>query len=509
MSAEEYMLNEGFFMDEEGHLIISTYVDLRERKNRVPITTLVKGCREQYAIENCNTIRLSRPSLFREFGEGLIRDPGEGHAEHKEVLLERVNDPQDMKKAQDLDNEMMKVVELSGSSIKSTVRTTGTKKSHYKTNSITYGKEWWIFCTSIEPKGEGNTRRWRASLDTEYNHTSRICRPRTFAQALGAMVTEQLGPQGNETQMKHSFKDQEEFHTDHKFQWVIHGPVLYVENTYETIENISLELGEPYAQMFVKEKKYQNQQEYRFAVLTQKELSEEVLDLDVSLAMRGAMQERRITRSVNADMNKLTAEPPIETPDSETKREDRVTVQEKENTASKDTGQYNAGGGLDKLSFFSMLKNPELPITPPEYGLTDRNWNMNAMMKSYAAMEALKQAVEKVEEKNKIQAASAAWQAASCIHDLCEEFENPIKTVCIKESRFVDICLNFPDEVECTGRISISPSGIYALNLKTPKSELLSKGCDPNGTRFLVLSEKKNLEEAGLSIRIAENPREK
>ena len=140
-------------------------------------------------------------------------------------------------------------------------------------------------------------------------------------------MTEQLGPQGNETQMKHSFKDQEEFHTDHKFQWVIHGPVLYVENTYETIENISLELGEPYAQMFVKEKKYQNQQEYRFAVLTQKELSEDVLDLDVSLAMRGAMQERRITRSVNDYMNKLATEPPMATPDSETKSEDRVTVQ--------------------------------------------------------------------------------------------------------------------------------------------------------------------------------------
>ena len=87
MSADEYMINDAFFINDEGNLIISTYIDLREHENRTPITTLIKGCKEQYAIEKCNTIRLSRPALFREFGERLIRDPGEGHAEHKEDCL--------------------------------------------------------------------------------------------------------------------------------------------------------------------------------------------------------------------------------------------------------------------------------------------------------------------------------------------------------------------------------------------------------------------------------------
>ena len=400
-----------------------------------------------------------------------------------------------------------KDVDLSGSDINITIRTTGTKKSHHETNSITYGKEWWIFCTSIEPKGEENKRLWQASLDEQYNHTSKIYRPRAFAQALGAMVVEQLGPTENKGQMKHSFNNKEEFQTDHKFQWVFHGPVLYVENTYETIENISSKIGAPFAQMFVKNKKYQDQQEYRFVVLREKELSKDVLDLDVSLAMRGAMQERKKKRPANDDMNKLAAERPMATPSRETRSKVQVTLQKIEGTTSEDTEQSKMDGELGRL--WDILRDPEFPIVPQEYNLTDRNWDMDSMMKSYAAMEALKHAVEKVEEKNKIQAASAAWHAESCIHDLCEEFENSIKAVCIKESRFVDICLNFPDGVECTGRISISPSGTYTIILKKPQNELLYKVGGFNGTRFLVLLIKKDLEEAGLRIRVAENPREK
>ncbi len=508
MSAEKYMINDAFFIDDEGNLIISTYIDLREHENRTPITTLIKVCKEQYAIEKCNTIRLSRPALFRECGEGLIRDPGEGHAEHKEVFLERVDDPQDMKETQEAFIQgITKDVDLSGSDINITIRTTGTKKSHHETNSITYGKEWWIFCTSIEPKGEENKRLWQASLDEQYNHTSKIYRPRAFAQALGAMVVEQLGPTENKGQMKHSFNNKEEFQTDHKFQWVFHGPVLYVENTYETIENISSKIGAPFAQMFVKNKKYQDQQEYRFVVLREKELSKDVLDLDVSLAMRGAMQERKKKRPANDDMNKLAAERPMATPSRETRSKVQVTLQKIEGTTSEDTEQSKMDGELGRL--WDILRDPEFPIVPQEYNLTDRNWDMDSMMKSYAAMEALKHAVEKVEGKNKIQAASAAWHAESCIHDLCEEFENSIKAVCIKESRFVDICLNFPDGVECTGRISISPSGTYTIILKKPQNELLYKVGGFNGTRFLVLLIKKDLEEAGLRIRVAENPREK
>ena len=43
MSAEKYMINDAFFIDDEGNLIISTYIDLREHENRTPITTLIKG----------------------------------------------------------------------------------------------------------------------------------------------------------------------------------------------------------------------------------------------------------------------------------------------------------------------------------------------------------------------------------------------------------------------------------------------------------------------------------
>ena len=205
-------------------------------------------------------------------------------------------------------------------------------------------------------------------------------------------------------------------------------------------------------------------------------------------------------------MNKPGAERPIVTPSKETRSKVQVTLENKEDAPSKDTQQSKMGGQLGRL--WDILRDPEFPIAPYEYSLTDRNWDMNAIMKSYASMEALKHAVRKVDGESKMQAISAAWHVESCIHDLCEEFENPIKTVCIKERRFVDICLNFPDEVECTGRISISPIGTYTIILKKPQSELLYKVGGFNETRFLVLLVKKELEEAGLRIRAAENPRE-
>ena len=53
---------------------MTTYIDLREEGQRTPIPALVKGCRREHALEDGETILVSKPARFRQYGEALIRD---------------------------------------------------------------------------------------------------------------------------------------------------------------------------------------------------------------------------------------------------------------------------------------------------------------------------------------------------------------------------------------------------------------------------------------------------
>ena len=61
-------------VDDAGRLIRLQYVDMRTPEARLPITTVIKGCSQKYAIETYPTMRISKPSLFRRFG----RAPDQG-----------------------------------------------------------------------------------------------------------------------------------------------------------------------------------------------------------------------------------------------------------------------------------------------------------------------------------------------------------------------------------------------------------------------------------------------
>ena len=73
-------INEGFILDDAGNLIGTSYIDLREDGSRTSIPALVKGCKREHALEDGETVLVSKPERFREFGEALIRDEQEGFA---------------------------------------------------------------------------------------------------------------------------------------------------------------------------------------------------------------------------------------------------------------------------------------------------------------------------------------------------------------------------------------------------------------------------------------------
>ena len=287
MNSEMVWIDEGFVLDDAGNMTGTTYIDLREEGSRPPISALVKGCKREHALEDGETILISKPARFREYGENLIRDVQEGLAKEESVTVIAETAAQvarqraitDMNEAREILNARIHIVHKETHSSRNT-----------KSKSLAYGKEWWIFCTSIMPKDE-ECEAWKATLDEEYDHISKIGQPAKFAQALGRMVTEQIGPQGKDGWKTSSIEGIENARTKHRTQWVIHGPVIYTDRLYDELTRDCDERTRLVASIFTKSKEYAAQREYRFAVLTE-ESDEETVILQISGMMRDALRRK-------------------------------------------------------------------------------------------------------------------------------------------------------------------------------------------------------------------------
>ena len=285
MNRKEISVNEGFVLDDAGNIIVTMYIDLRPEGERIAIPGLVKGCNREHALENGATILISRPARFREYGEELIQDVQEGYAKEETVTVrdETAEEAAKHRAIADL-NEAR---ELSNSGVRMVERLTFSSKNT-ESKSLAYGNEWWIFCASIEPDDE-DWETWRASLPKEYDHVSSIGQPAKFAHALARMVSEQIGPQGKNGWFKQTTDGAEAERTEHKVQWVIHGPVVYTDQVYDTVTEASDGMERLAASIFTKSTKYAAQREYRFAVLGEGANEETVL-LQISGMMRDALE---------------------------------------------------------------------------------------------------------------------------------------------------------------------------------------------------------------------------
>ena len=285
MNSEMVWINEGFVLDDAGNLIGTTYIDLREEGSRTPISALVKGCKREHALEDGETILISKPARFREYGENLIRDEQEGLAKEESVTVIAETTAQVTRQRSITDlNEAREILNARVRGIYKETHSSRKKKS----KSLAYGKEWWIFCTSIMPKDE-ECEAWKATLDEEYDHISKIGQPAKFAQALAHMVTEQIGPQGKDGWIKNTAEGAGGARTKHRTQWVIHGPVIYTDRPYDELTRDCDERTRLVASIFTKSTEYAAQREYRFAVLNEGTDAETVI-LQISGMMRDSLR---------------------------------------------------------------------------------------------------------------------------------------------------------------------------------------------------------------------------
>ena len=284
MHREMIVINEGFVLDDSGNMTSTMYVDLREEEERTAIPALVKGCKREHALEDGETLLISKPARFREHGENLIKDIQEGFAQKESVTEAKETAAQarkrrtveDLNEASELLNSRLHMVERVAFSRTDTER-----------KNLSYGKDWWIFCSSIEPN-DAEWESWRATLPDEYNHVSTIGQPAKFAQALARMVTEKIGPQGKDGWLNHTVNGQKIGKTKHPIQQVIHGPVIYTDEVYNLLSDASDDFTRILAFIFAKNTKYAAQREYRFAVFNAG-VEQETILLPISGMMRDSL----------------------------------------------------------------------------------------------------------------------------------------------------------------------------------------------------------------------------
>ena len=299
MDTDMLWINEGFMYDDAGDVVMTSYVDLREPGSRTPIRTLVKGCKREHALEDSKTIQASAFDVFRKEGKNLIRDSQEGLAkeESETVLPETPEEALELRGIEDLKDAF----ELADPDVK--IRVDVTHRSvEGSSGSLEFGKEWWIVSTAIAPETEEELAAWREQLDPDYDHESVIGQPAKFAEALARMVAEQLGPQRDGISMKSGIGDSPEAHSQHRGQWVIHGPVVYAASVYEALSQKEDEASRIAALMFTKSASHAALREYRFVILRAPSAAKQVR-LQISGMMRDALEptEHGLQREAPAD----------------------------------------------------------------------------------------------------------------------------------------------------------------------------------------------------------------
>ena len=221
------VLHEGFILDHNGNMVVTVHVDFRMPDERSPIGVLIKYGQTKHAVEEGGTIQLTRPPYFRKKGETLIYDEGEGKTDTDKYTIEWGN------------------------------------------------RDFWLYCTAMEPTSDAQRTALVASLDQDYDHESCIPSARTFAQMLGRAYVEQCGaPYDAEDPMEHKFGGVFVGNTYHCKIGVFHGPVVYVDDPYAVYTSALANQNSMVRAMmpiFVKHTDYNHQREYRFVILDKAE----------------------------------------------------------------------------------------------------------------------------------------------------------------------------------------------------------------------------------------------
>ena len=453
--------------DDSGNTIVVWRFDAPAPADRISVETLVKCGRRAHAVRKLRTIRVSKPTHFRKYGEGLVRDPAEGAASTSVTTEQRIDDPQDLRENQEFYDEIGKCAESIGETMR--LAATGSKTTTKRTSRILFGRNCWIYSTAIEPTSDEQWDRLRKSLEAEYDHVDHIYRPSQFAWSLGLMVVEQLGPRGRDQIHTDSYGDQS-VETRSRGQLIVHGPVIYVADPFRVIDSARTDLERTLLPIFLKRPRFAGHREYRFVIWTEEEPPERVVDLKISCAMWGALNNGRsepagLPRApLASDGNSEPAEPYEE--------------------ANELHGASTSGEPLDSTSDWfwpELLGGGDNPATPLTRTVDPAAYADNPpAATTAAALSALRSKVAQVRSEGRRKAASSAWHAEPWITHICKRFKDPIGGIFITEDDILVVSLKFPKGVDTKAKLSFGPSGAYVYAVKGAKEQSISHSLCPD-----------------------------
>ena len=460
-----FVMMDSAHLDHFNNMVQTNYVDFRDPSERAPIGRLVKGCATKYAIEFNNEVLISKPTRFRDFGENLIRDPGESHFSHEQVVSEVLNDPDRLAEAHRRDQAVNRAFELVGTDHR--INTTSTRTTRTNTHGYTFGKNGWIFCASIEPITEREWEAWRSTLEGDYDHVTYIERPRDFARALADIVAEQLGPKGKIVPMKNTIEGGPELHTYHRAQTVFHGPVIYVDDPIATIESAESELELMFLHLFIKSEEYRDQREYRFAIWSETEPAEETVLLTASPALTSAVGQK-------SSAGEPQVMPATEYAGGENTIEESHQEDEDGHTIHPLLTSLIERVSADPDPIREWLRQELRKATEERLERFDTNIlydTFSDLPNTHSGIEALRHRSNEVRAdrmrsmQQKIETASAAWYAERHILSIIASFEDAEFDVSISEDCYVVVVVSLHGYPDVTCLMAVAPTGECALNV--------------------------------------------
>ncbi len=329
----------------------------------------------------------------------------------------------------------------------------------------------WIYCASIEPETPGQQAAWRRAMPAGCDAVSPIRRPRAFARALGAMVAEQAGPRGRIVVLRSAVEGRTSS-AAHKSQTVYHGPVVYLDDPVRRLEGASSELELSLLLVFLKDAARRAEREYRFAVWAEDEPAEDVLDLAVSPALVDAMRKPRPQPEGSGFVRAGAAE--------------YSAVEELEGS-----GLPRPRARVETLPAFLGAGNPAVVPRPLDETLPG---DLRETAAAYAAIEALREAVDAADAGCRQGAAAAAWHAGPVVRFLHAEFDCAIAGVRVSEDGFIVVTAELSaGEVEAT--VTVGPEGTCACTVSAGDTHL---ACTAPDVRSFERAVRERLAEVGV-----------
>ena len=542
------LLNDGFFLTDGGHLIWSQYVDIGLTKLEQRPRVIVKAIEARYGLEHASTIRLSAPHRFREYGETFIQDDQEGKA-LRERRTEGVAQRYGEKNREQ--EHALEILGIPGMSIDRS----GKADSHTDSESLTFGRSSWMYCTSILPASD-KREVWRKHLPKKYDHESVIRQPAKFAQALGLMFADQVGAEKKGGHFSHAGS----IRSSHESQPVFHGPVWYTDDVHGFLKEFTSDPLYLLYPLFVKDSQYRAQREYRFVLHRETPVQEEWLDLSICGMMRDALappqssspvgfeaadgesgsqhsqtvtspgkqattrtrrnwssekltfkvdgvvaQEQTIARE---EVLELTIEAPADDAPESTDAVRPATpavaqVEVRESRESEFEGAQIESAKMVRRRIY-YIKDAEEADELFAFEDRDRVEDiLEAVRRPFtdfarlppeisAALMKLAEQVLAVVPDKEVEAMSACWNSLWAICNLYACFGDIVESVGIEQDEFVAIVLKSPADGHAEGKLLVGPRGTYAFVLV--RGDERSPGYGGEETRVLVFPDEKTRE---------------